>query len=287
MIYPFSLGETWIGTEMVARAARMASKALFAGIDVFSHRLTGPRILLYHQVGADLGREMEVSLEVFQAQLDWIQQTGRVVDLQTALLTSHSPKADQTFVITFDDGYSDVFRFAFPLLLDRGLPFTLYLNTRPLEIGLPLRPESGAEPLTWSDVETMLDSGLMTLGAHTHSHVDVRGIEAGALAEELDNCDRLIERRLGSSPRHFAYPWGYWSDSAENLVRERYETAALAVVSSINANTDPYRLPRIPIQKSDGIAFFKRKIRTGLRAEEWMRQRVKGYSVPPMSVGIH
>jgi peptidoglycan/xylan/chitin deacetylase (PgdA/CDA1 family) len=266
---------------------KVVAKSVFAMVDSLLSPLEGPRILLYHQVGTDLGWEMEVSLEVFRAQLDWMEHMGRVVDLETALSTSHSPKADETFVITFDDGYSDVFQFAFPLMLDRGLSFTLYLNTRPLETGLPLRPESGAEPLTWSDVETMLDSRLMTLGAHTHSHVDVRGIEAGALAEELDNCDRLIERRLGSSPRHFAYPWGYWSDSAENLVRERYETAALAAVSSINANTDPYRLPRIPIQKSDRIAFFKRKIRTGLRSEEWIRQRVKGYSVPPMSAGVH
>ncbi|HEX6301743.1 MAG TPA: polysaccharide deacetylase family protein [Acidimicrobiia bacterium] len=268
---------------MVTRAARIAAKALFAGIDTFFARLTGPRILLYHQVGTDLGQEMEVSLEVFQTHLDWIDQMGRVVDLETALGTRHSPETDRTFVITFDDGYSDVFRFAFPQLQDRGLPFTLYLNTRPLETGIPLRPETGGEPLTWSDLETMLDSGLMTVGAHTHSHVDVRRTEADALSEDLDNCDRLIERHLGRPPRHFAYPWGYWSDSAESLVRERYETAALAAVSSIDANTDPYRLPRIPIQKSDGIAFFKRKIRTGLRAEEWMRQRIKGYSVPPVS----
>jgi len=268
---------------MVTRAARIAGKALFVGVDTFFSRLTGPRILLYHQVGTDLGQEMEVSLEAFQAQLDWIERMGRVVDIETALSSRHSPEGDGTFVITFDDGYSDVFRFAFPLLRGRGLPFTLYLNTRPLETGLPLRLESGAEPLTWSEVETMMDSGLMTVGSHTHSHVDVRRMGTDAVAEELDKCDRLIEERMGDPPRHFAYPWGYWSDSAEKLVRERYETAALAAVSSINAKTDPYRLPRIPIQKSDGIAFFKRKIRTGLRAEEWIRQRVKGYSVPPTS----
>jgi peptidoglycan/xylan/chitin deacetylase (PgdA/CDA1 family) len=262
---------------------RGIAKSVFAAMDAFLPALRGPRILLYHQVGTDLGREMEVPLEVFHAHLDWIEHVGSVVGLEGALTNSHSPEADETFVLTFDDGYSDVFQFAFPSLLERGFPFTLYLNTAPLETGLSLRPKSGAEPLTWSEVETMLDSGLMTLGAHTHNHVDVRGIGPDALAEELDNCDRLIESRLGTSPRHFAYPWGYWSDSAEKLVRERYDTAALAAVSSINANTDPYRLPRIPIQKSDGIAFFKRKIRTGLRAEEWVRQRVRGYEVPRIS----
>ncbi len=123
------------------------------------------------------------------------------------------------------------------------------------------------------------------MGPHTHSHVDVRAVDADALAEEVDVSNQLIAKRLGTAPRHFAYPWGYWSEPAEALVRERYETAALAAVSSVTAETDPYRLPRIPIQKSDGVAFFRRKTRTGLRAEEWMRQRVKGYTVPHTSTG--
>jgi len=133
----------------------------------------------------------------------------------------------------------------------------------------------------------MMDSGLMTVGAHTHSHVDVRSLESDAITRELEVCNQLIQERLGVAPRHFAYPWGYWSASAEALVRERYETAALAAVSSIGVDTDPYRLPRIPIQRSDGMAFFKRKIQSGLRAEEWLRQRLKGYEVPPNSASTY
>jgi peptidoglycan/xylan/chitin deacetylase (PgdA/CDA1 family) len=268
---------------MVARALKSVAKGLFAGIDIFLPRLKGPRILIYHQVGTNLGREMEVSLDVFRAHLDWIGRHGRIVDLDGALSAGDAPEADETYVLSFDDGYSDIFRFAFPLMVERRLPFTVYLNTQPLESGMSLGPESGAEPLTWSEMETMMDSGLLTVGAHTHRHVDVRSLEADAIAEELDVSNRLIEERLGSAPRHFAYPWGFWSELAEALVRERYETAALAAVGSINTTTDRHRLPRIPIQKSDGIVFFKQKIRNGLRVEEWIRQRVRGYEVPLMS----
>lgn len=270
---------------MIARSARTFAKALYWGIDFFLPRLTGPRILLYHQVGTDLGREMEVPLDAFREHLDWIERVGRVVPLETALSERRSSSGDDDYVLSFDDGYHDVFEVAFPLLHDRQLPFTLYLNTEPLETGVAIHPESGARALTWSEVETMMESGLMTVGAHTHSHVDVRAFDAAALADELDVSNRLIEERLGVTPRHFAYPWGYWSEPAEALVRERYETAALAAVSSVTADTDPYRLPRIPIQKSDGIFFFRQKTHTGLRAEEWMRQRVRGYTVPPMSAG--
>ena len=126
----------------------------------------------------------------------------------------------------------------------------------------------------------MMDSGLMTLGAHTHRHVDLRDISLDHIAEELETSDRLIQERVGVVPRHFAYPWGYWSTTAESLVAERYATAALAFVGSITTQTDAFRLPRLPIQQSDGMFFFKQKVRTGLRAEEWMRQRVNGYQRP-------
>ena len=100
------------------------------------------------------------------------------------------------------------------------------------------------------------------------------------VAEELETSDGLIEQRIGVVPRHFAYPWGYWSATAETLVVERYATAALASVGSITMDTDPFRLPRLPIQYSDGVVFFKQKVRSGLRAEEWARQRLKGYRSP-------
>lgn len=264
---------------------KTVAKSALSLADVFFPALEGPRVLLYHQVGTNLGREMEVSLRTFQDHLDWIERVGRVVALEAALANRHASNGDDVFVLSFDDGYHDVFKFAFPLLRERRLPFTLYLNTEPLETGIAIHPESGAEPLNWAEVETMMGSGLMTVGAHTHSHVDVRSIDTDALRNELDLSNQLIEKRLGLAPRHFAYPWGYWSESAEALVRERYQTAALAAVSSMTADMDLCRLPRVPIQKSDGVTFFKRKVRTGLRAEEWIRQRVKGYTVPPMSGG--
>ncbi len=150
---------------MIGRSARSVGKALYWGIDLFLPRLAGPRILLYHQVGTELGREMEVSLHAFRAQLDWIERIGRVVPLETALAESRSSAGDDGYVLSFDDGYHDVFEVAFPLLRERQLPFTLYLNTEPLETGVAIHPESGAKALTWSEVETMMESGLLTVGA--------------------------------------------------------------------------------------------------------------------------
>lgn len=260
-------------------AVKKAAKAVFATADLALGPWPGARILCYHQTGANLGREMEVTVASLRRQLDWLTEHGRVLTLEEALEPDNIARAD-TYVLTFDDGYEDVFTNAYPMLRERGLPFTLYLTTAPVETGEPLTPGGQADPLTWDQIETMLDGGLMTLGAHTHTHPDLRGMAKEQIAEELDTSDGLIERRFGFKPRHFAYPKGYWEPRAEGLIRERYDSAALGAGNPLTAASDRHRLDRLPIQRSDGFFFFRRKVSRGMRLEERTRRLVRGYRVP-------
>jgi peptidoglycan/xylan/chitin deacetylase (PgdA/CDA1 family) len=218
---------------------------------------------------------MEVPADVFQRHLDWLQANGEVVSLEDALVRVREPKSDRLYVLTFDDGYADMYQNAFPLLYERRLPFTLYLTTDPVESGTPLA--DGADPLTWDQVAEMLASGLMTPGSHTHHHLDLRDLGAEAIAEELDTANFLIRDRLGARVRHFAYPWGYWSETAEPLVKERFVTAVLGGGPPVTDATDPHRIHRVPVQRSDGMFFFRRKLKKGMHLEEAARRRVRGY----------
>ncbi len=257
-------------------ALRKAAKTVFAAADVFYGAFPGPRILIYHQVGVMLGRQMEVSLETFRSHLDIIGKFGEVVDLETAVARRGDPEADHLVVLTFHDGYEDVYRNAFPLLKERGWPFTLYLTTAPIENGEALDPRyPDARPLTWDQVNEMAETGLATIGAHTHTHPDLRRLSSDHLDEELDTSNRLIEQATGVKPRHFTYPWGRWIPEADHSVRERYATATVGGGGPVRADTDPYVLPRIPVQRSDGLRFFERKLRTGLRAEDRARKLIR------------
>jgi peptidoglycan/xylan/chitin deacetylase (PgdA/CDA1 family) len=200
--------------------------------------------------------------------------------LDTALKRRGEPDAHQLYVITVDDGYQDLYTKAFPILRQRRLPFTLYLATQPAETGQPLTPGGKAVPISWDQVNEMLQTGLMTLGAHTHTHPDLQKLTGDQVAEELDRSNELIESRTGISPRHFAYPKGIWAAGAEPMIRARYETAVLGAGEPIDVDTDLHRLPRVPIQRSDGVWFFKRKMKRGLRLEEGVRRRLRGYAPP-------
>lgn len=258
---------------------RSGAKAIFAAADLFGRRLTGPRLVIYHQVGAELGRQIEVSEASFVRQLDWLMANYRIVDLDTAVAKWGDTNAMGLAVLTFDDGYLDTFTKAYPHLEERSLPFVVYVATRAVETGRPHGP-TGSEPLEWSHLETMLASGLMTVGAHTHTHPDVRGISQEVLRDELITSNEIITKRLGIDPQHFAYPYGFWSDAAEVEVSSLYETAVIGATPSPNENPSVWRLHRYPVQLSDGLIFFKARMRGGLRAEEAVRRRIQGYRGP-------
>jgi peptidoglycan/xylan/chitin deacetylase (PgdA/CDA1 family) len=262
------------------QVARFGAKSVFAAADVVGGARPGPRILIYHQVGAGLGRQMEVTERNFRQQLDWIQSHGRVVGLEHSISERGSDESSRMFVLTFDDGYRDVYETAWPIMRDRGLPFTLYLTTDPVESQIPLTSGGLADPLTWNQVNEMLESGLMTLGAHTHTHVDLRHLDHAAITGEIETSNTLIEQRTGVDARHFTYPWGYWSQSADDVVRGAYDSATIGSGAPVIADTDPYRVNRVPVQLSDGTLFFKRKATRGMRLEDVARRKLTGYDGP-------
>lgn len=266
--------------QTIDRLARQVVKAAAAATDPILGRLAGPRLLVYHQVDAGLGRQMEVTGAHFERQVAWLVEHCTVVSLEEAWERRAEPGADRLVVLTFDDGYDDMYRLAYPLLRDAGLPFTLYLTTHPTESGEPLMPGGGAEPIRWDQVAEMGSSNLMTLGAHTHRHPDLRHLDGPGIERDLDESNKLIANRLGVEPRHFCYPYGFWSPQADGPIRDRYETAVLGSGPSFGAQTAPHLIPRVPVQLSDGFVWFVRKVRTGLRLEDRLRRRLKRYEGP-------
>jgi peptidoglycan/xylan/chitin deacetylase (PgdA/CDA1 family) len=113
-----------------ARKAIAAARRLSAG---------GRRILIlsYHRVVDDFTGEVQrsipgllISRETFQRHLEEVHAAGfEIVSLEDALHVISGERAAKRdiCVITFDDGYRDVYRHAFPLLCELGLPATIYL----------------------------------------------------------------------------------------------------------------------------------------------------------------
>lgn len=255
---------------------RTLAKLAFAAADLPYRTRPGPRILIYHQVGAGLGRQMEVTTAAFEFQLEWMIDNGSIVSLDEALERSGDADSHKLFVLTFDDGYRDVYDTAFPMLRAAQVPFLIYVTTEPVASGRAMNTGGRSEPLTWGQLSEMVEAGA-EVGSHTHTHPDLRELPAGVVEMELTESDRLLESHLGIRSDHFCYPYGYWSATAEPAVRDRYRTATLGGGPPVGPDTDPHRIHRVPIQLGDGKFFFTRKMKSGMVHEETLRRRAAGY----------
>jgi peptidoglycan/xylan/chitin deacetylase (PgdA/CDA1 family) len=201
--------------------------------------------------------EIELSSGAFERQLSHLAETERVLTIDQAL-----SRRDGGVVVTFDDGTRDFHDTVVPLLVRSGLPATLYLATG--WVGT-------AGGLTWEQVREANSTGLITVGSHTHSHANLARTSEMEAEGEMSRSKQLIEDELGAACRHFAYPWGVGSDAADRVARRLFDSAALDAWRTNRAgHIDPFRLGRVPVLRSDGDLFFRRKVAGALDSEGWL-----------------
>ncbi|HEX5511709.1 MAG TPA: polysaccharide deacetylase family protein [Actinomycetales bacterium] len=227
---------------------------------------SGASVLIYHRVGGGSPDERDMRAEDFEAQLDLLTAAADVVSLDDALdrLAAHDPSP--SVVLTFDDGFEDVYRNAWPLLKARGMPFVVYLCSS--FVGGTMHwdgstAKAAGPALTWHQLQEMVGTGLCTVGNHTDTHC----VPHRLTTDELDRCTTEIERRLEVTPRHFAWTWGVPVPALQAQLAERFESCATGIVGRNLPGCDPQTLRRIPVRGTDPLPFFEAKVAGSLLPE--------------------
>ncbi|MGD2207243.1 MAG: polysaccharide deacetylase family protein, partial [Anaerolineae bacterium] len=139
------------------------------------HREARVPILMYHYIsdpppGANAyRRDLSVSPEAFDAQLRYLKREGyQTITLNDLALhlTVGKPLPPKPIILTFDDGYTDAYVYAFPLLRRHGFVGTFFLISGPMDANSP-------EHLSWAEVEEMHAAG-MKFEPHSYDHPDMR-----------------------------------------------------------------------------------------------------------------
>jgi peptidoglycan/xylan/chitin deacetylase (PgdA/CDA1 family) len=254
-------------------------KGAAAAADLVRPRRRSVVVLLYHRVGERTRSEVDLPVELFEAQLEALAGTGRVASLDACLDAldrseppgAGGPDAGDPVAVTFDDGTADFVDVVLPLLARYRLPVTLYVATAFVDEGRAF-PGDGV-PASWAALRDARSTGLVTVGSHTHRHALLDRLPAREVADELDRSRELIGQHLGVDPEHFAYPKAVpGSAAADAAVRSRFRSAALAGTRpNVYGHTDRHRLARSPIQRADGMHWFRRKVDGGMGLEDRLR----------------
>lgn len=228
----------------------------------------GATLLIHHRVGGGTPDELDLPVDAFAAQLDTLVEGGHdVLTLDLALDRLDAGDPSPSVVLTFDDGFADVYDRAWPLLRARRLPFTVYLAAG--LVGQTMRWEGsiatsqGAPALTWDQLAEMHDSGLCTVANHTWDHAT----PAAVTEPDLDRCSDAVEQNLGVRPAHFAWTWGVPVPSLLPAVRARFRSVATGELGRNAPDGDRHALRRVPVRASDPLAFYAAKLRGRLLPE--------------------
>ncbi|MBC7368185.1 MAG: polysaccharide deacetylase family protein [Undibacterium sp.] len=150
--------------------------------------------------------------------------------------------AARKFVITFDDGYVNVLRYAAPVLARHGFTAIQFIvaggiggsNAWDIAEGERATPLMDA-----AQIGDWLAAG-HEIGSHTVSHPRLTQIPAARQREEIFASKRRLEDRFGRPVRHFCYPYGDWNEAVRDLVSEAgYATACTHLESGVNTAATP------------------------------------------------
>lgn len=229
-----------------------------------SHSEQRPGVLTYHRIAAPVAGLPKplhnVTPEDFERQLGGLLSRGWQILPLNELLDAKAGQRSlprKAAVITFDDGFESVYRNAWPVLLALQIPFTIFLCTEYLDRPEPFpfdlwgldhqsaAPPSAYRPLTKAQCCEMLESGLMQIGAHTHSHEDFRG-RPEEFSRDLSHCVQILRDHFSLTDVPFAYPYGsprkgFASSDLQTAARETGVTCGLTTQAIlVDLSSDPF-----------------------------------------------
>jgi peptidoglycan/xylan/chitin deacetylase (PgdA/CDA1 family) len=168
-------------------------------------------ILMYHYISvppadADIYRkDLSVSPELFDAQLTYLHDNGyTVVTLDDLLyaLTRGDALPEKPVILTFDDGYTDNYTNAFPILSRHGMTGQFFIISDFVNAG-----REGY--MSWPQIEEMAVAG-QRFGSHSRDHPNLSGQDVDYLVWQALGGAEAIQDHLGYHPRWIAYPSGHY-----------------------------------------------------------------------------
>lgn len=216
------------------------------------------RVLMYHGVDQHFGDKFDkwiVLPKDFEKQLKWLKKNGfKSHTMSEICKLDKIPK--KSVVITFDDGYENVFLNAFPLLLKYNFKATIYL--------IPNQKTNHWESKNTKNISNMLnneqilkmqESGLIEFGAHTINHVNLLTCDNPCL--EIKNSKIEVENITKKPCISFAYPYGKFDENTINLVKNSgFENAVIVKRGLFKNGDDKFSIKRVGVLGSESFFDF-------------------------------
>ena len=193
-------------------------------------------ILLYHYVEYiqdkkdTMRAQLNVTPAVFDSQVKTLKDAGYT--LMTAkelgeVLDGKMQMPEKPILLTFDDGHWDFATEVLPILKKYNVKATAYIITGFI---------GGSDFMSASQLQDVVDSKLVDVGAHTVHHISLKGRPYAVAQKEIDDSKTWLEDNYHISIVSFAYPNGSFDLQAAELVKDDGFSTAVSTVPGMDQN---------------------------------------------------
>ena len=214
-------------------------------------------ILMYHYIRTPpstrtdmLGYRLTVSPQDFQAQMDWLYANHYhpvTFDQVRAYFAGSMGLPSKPVVITFDDGYADLYTTAFPILQAHGFSAVAYIVSGFVDRGRYVTHDQVLE----------MDRAGIEIASHTVDHADLARASSGMATYQLVQSKSWLERLVGHPVVDFAYPSGKYNLQTIQLLGQfGYDTAVVEDGTILHSRTDRYTWGRVRVGGGESLHDF-------------------------------
>lgn len=239
------------GTKITRSGAAEQIKAIHSrSLTAMGHTKEVP-VLLYHHLTETPRSRADISPATFRTHMEALVKAGYTAvtaDDMIAFVEQGTPLPERPIWITFDDGYTSNYTYAYPILKSLGLKGTIfaigssigkstYKNTT-----YPITPHFSMEQL-----KTMTDSGVIEVQSHTwdlHQHapyepaaarttaLPLAGESTAAYRAALEADHKTFAEKTGMKVYALAYPKGQYTQDSEDVFH------SLGIKLTVSTTTD-------------------------------------------------
>jgi len=219
-------------------------------------------ILMYHSISNN-NNNFSVKVDNFYKQMKTMINFGyKSVNLNEI----HNNRNEKKFVITFDDGYEDVYINALPILNELKLKATCFIVSN--QIGKKNAWDNDKKE--FPEMNLMNEKQILSwhkngleIGSHSLDHSNLIKLSLEEKMKQIIEPKKYFKDKFNININSFSYPFGGYDEACFKLIKENYDFAVTTRRSRYDISKfETHKIPRVPINFNTSIYKFLIKILT-------------------------
>lgn len=175
-------------------------------------------VFVYHDIVEDESQieydYMQTTAKQFEKQITGLMKLGyKPISYEDLVAYKNGEKAipKWSFLITFDDGYIGVYKYAFEIAKKYNIPMTSFEISDTVEI---------PGYYTWDEAREMKESGLMSIYLHGYTHIEYDKETPERVLSDTNKAQEDLQNQLGDNNilKVFTYPYGLSTNEERSLL---------------------------------------------------------------------